>query len=151
MFTLIWCNYNMLRNFFSLKIIKVKKRRGRHLWQQTLHQLAPSLWKNSRIRETKHLSTDADSSTNAIGGWTKAKSAKKTLAILYFIVDVCMGKHHIWGISRIEWNVCWNAIFLVRARWSEEAQMRRYQPILGSSQLKKIDIPNQLSDFHINY
>ena len=25
----------------------------------------------SPIRETKHLSTDADSSTNAIGGWTK--------------------------------------------------------------------------------
>ena len=24
-----------------------------------------------RIQETKHLSTDADSSTNAIGGWTK--------------------------------------------------------------------------------
>ena len=31
----------------------------------------------SRIRETKHLSTDADSSTDAIGGWTKAKSEKK--------------------------------------------------------------------------
>ena len=30
----------------------------------------PMLWK-SRIRETKHLSTDADSSTDAIGGWTK--------------------------------------------------------------------------------
>ena len=28
-------------------------------------------WKKSRIRETKHLSTDADSSTDAIGGWTK--------------------------------------------------------------------------------
>ena len=27
--------------------------------------------KKSRIRETKHLSTDTDSSTNAIGGWTK--------------------------------------------------------------------------------
>ena len=25
----------------------------------------------SRIRETKHISTNADSSTNAIGGWTK--------------------------------------------------------------------------------
>ena len=35
------------------------------------------LKKKSRIRETKHLSTDADSSTDAIGGWTKAKSAKK--------------------------------------------------------------------------
>ena len=27
--------------------------------------------KKSRRRETKHLSTDADSSTDAIGGWTK--------------------------------------------------------------------------------
>ena len=27
--------------------------------------------KKSRLRETKHLSTDADSSTDAIGGWTK--------------------------------------------------------------------------------
>ena len=27
--------------------------------------------KKSRIRETKHLSTVADSSTDAIGGWTK--------------------------------------------------------------------------------
>ena len=27
--------------------------------------------KKSRIRETKHLLTDADSSTDAIGGWTK--------------------------------------------------------------------------------
>ena len=27
--------------------------------------------KKSRIRETKHLSTDADSSTDVIGGWTK--------------------------------------------------------------------------------
>ena len=35
-------------------------------------------YKKSRIRETKHLSTDADSSTDAIGGWTKAKSEKKT-------------------------------------------------------------------------
>ena len=29
------------------------------------------LHKKSRIRETKHLSTDADSGTDAIGGWTK--------------------------------------------------------------------------------
>ena len=29
------------------------------------------MYKKSRIRETKHLSTDADSSTNAIGGWAK--------------------------------------------------------------------------------
>ena len=28
-------------------------------------------YKKSHIRETKHLSTDADGSTNAIGGWTK--------------------------------------------------------------------------------
>ena len=35
--------------------------------------------KKSRIRETKHLSTDADSSTDAIGGSTKAKSAKKNI------------------------------------------------------------------------
>ena len=35
--------------------------------------------KKSRIRETKHLSTDVDSTTDAIGGWTKAKSAKKKL------------------------------------------------------------------------
>jgi hypothetical protein len=27
--------------------------------------------KKTRIRETKHLLTDADSSTDAIGGWTK--------------------------------------------------------------------------------
>ena len=38
-----------------------------------------SQYQKSRIRETKHLSTDADSSTDAIGGWTKAKSAKKKL------------------------------------------------------------------------
>ena len=37
--------------------------------------------KKSRIQETKHLSTDADSSTNAIGGWTKAKSEKKTFFV----------------------------------------------------------------------
>ena len=30
-----------------------------------------SSFKKSRIRETKHLLTDADSSTNPIGGWTK--------------------------------------------------------------------------------
>ena len=31
----------------------------------------PKQKKKSRIRETKHLSTDADSSTDAIGGWTE--------------------------------------------------------------------------------
>ena len=30
-----------------------------------------ALKKKSRIRETRHLSTDADSSTDAIEGWTK--------------------------------------------------------------------------------
>ena len=39
----------------------------------------------SRIRETKHLSTDADSSTDSIGGWTK--NTKKTI----FLKD---GKNH---------------------------------------------------------
>ena len=32
-------------------------------------EFAPFDWKKSCIRETKHLSTDADSSTDAIGGW----------------------------------------------------------------------------------
>ena len=41
------------------------------------YQKLPNKPKKSRIRETKHLSTDADSSTDAIGGWTKAKSATK--------------------------------------------------------------------------
>ena len=31
------------------------------------------MFEKSRIRETKHLSTDADSSTIAIVGWTKNK------------------------------------------------------------------------------
>ena len=43
--------------------------------------------KKYRIRETKHLSTDADSSTDAIGGWTKAKSAKKKLFFCAAILD----------------------------------------------------------------
>ena len=41
----------------------------------------------SRIRETKHLSTDADSSTDAIGGWTKAKSATKKTFFCAAILD----------------------------------------------------------------
>ena len=41
----------------------------------------------SRIRETKHLSTDADSSTDAIGGWTKAKSAKNKTFFCAAILD----------------------------------------------------------------
>ena len=43
--------------------------------------------KKSRIRETKHLSTDADSSTDAIGGWTNAKSAKKKKKFCAAILD----------------------------------------------------------------
>ena len=35
------------------------------------------LMKKSRIRETKHLSTDADSSTNATIGWTKNSRTPK--------------------------------------------------------------------------
>ena len=52
-----------------------------HSWshdKSILYLISHCLNKKSRIRETKHLSTDADSSTDAIGGWTKAKSAKKT-------------------------------------------------------------------------
>ena len=37
----------------------------------TIMLLRRSIFEKSRIRETKHLSTDADSSTDAIGGWTK--------------------------------------------------------------------------------
>ena len=37
----------------------------------TMARLTSGHGKKSRIRETKHLSTDADSSTDAIGGWTK--------------------------------------------------------------------------------
>ena len=34
-----------------------------------------------------HLSTDADNSTNAIGGWTKAKSATKNTFFCAAILD----------------------------------------------------------------
>ena len=47
--------------------------------QVNLQQFRDLISKKSRIRETKHLSSDGDSSTDAIGGWTKAKSAKKEL------------------------------------------------------------------------
>ena len=40
--------------------------------RRALSKPAKSLSKKSRIRETKHLSTDTDSSTDAIGGWTKS-------------------------------------------------------------------------------
>ena len=38
--------------------------------------------KKSRIRETKHLLTNADSSTAAIGGWTKNTHYAKPLKYL---------------------------------------------------------------------
>ena len=41
----------------------------------------------SRIRETMHLSTDADSSPDAIGGWTKANSAQKKTFFCGAILD----------------------------------------------------------------
>ena len=47
-------------------------------WSFNWEGSAPAAWaaglfllKKSRIQETKHLSTDADGSTNAIRGWTK--------------------------------------------------------------------------------
>ena len=42
----------------------------------------PKSQKKSCIRETKHLSTDADSSTDAIGGWTKNTHYAKPLEYL---------------------------------------------------------------------
>ena len=39
--------------------------------KETISPAQSSLKKNFHIRETKHLLTDADSSTDAIGGWTK--------------------------------------------------------------------------------
>ena len=52
---------------------------GVRLFGQIQSNQGDCIKKKSRIRETKQLSTDADSSTDAIGGWTKAKSAKKKL------------------------------------------------------------------------
>ena len=44
-----------------------------HSWShdKTIMFLIYHCLKKSRIRETRHLSTDADSNTDAIGGWTK--------------------------------------------------------------------------------
>ena len=55
--------------------------------RDSTNQLSVLVKKKSRIRETKHLSTDADSSTNAIGGWTKAKSATKKNFFCAAILD----------------------------------------------------------------
>ena len=38
---------------------------------RSVGRLVRHVCEKARIRETKHLSTDADSSTDAIGGWTK--------------------------------------------------------------------------------
>ena len=38
---------------------------------QTIREQAKHSLKKSRIRETKHLSTNANNSTDAIGGWSK--------------------------------------------------------------------------------
>ena len=53
------------------------KQREYEKWQKMKFDDQRKRTKKSRIRETLNLSTDADSCTNAIGGWTKAKSAKK--------------------------------------------------------------------------
>ena len=37
----------------------------------TKHEIVQDIIKKSSIRETKHLSTDADSNTDTIVGWTK--------------------------------------------------------------------------------
>ena len=54
-----------------------------NIWKQIEFDVLPPVWgvwkivethynpKKSRIRETKHLSTDADSSTDTTVGWTK--------------------------------------------------------------------------------
>jgi hypothetical protein len=47
---------------------------NQQIWKQ---KKSHNTGEKSRIRETKHLSTDADRSTDAIGGWTKAKSEEK--------------------------------------------------------------------------
>ena len=55
---------------------KNKKNRTSQCFQKRVPKLVLTLpehkkLEKSRIRETKHLSTYADSSTDAIGGWTK--------------------------------------------------------------------------------
>ena len=44
----------------------------------TLHMFVSCLFQKSRIRETKHLSTDAVSSTDTTVGWTKNTQKPKT-------------------------------------------------------------------------
>ena len=50
------------------KIIKPLHKKS---MQPLRKKILQPLHKKSRIQDTKHLSTDADSSTDAIGGWTK--------------------------------------------------------------------------------
>ena len=103
-----------LKSFFWLKKIGQywsrvhRKMKNRNIWGgmfnkkswfcQYFHEIimtldfwgyngAPLLPQKSRIRETKHLSTDADSSTDAIGGWTKAKSEEKKTFFCAAILD----------------------------------------------------------------
>ena len=64
----------LLKHYFSCKKATLSKKLD--FWREILKNLSPCIFfsnviKKSRIRETKHLSTDADSSTKAIGGWTK--------------------------------------------------------------------------------
>ena len=63
-----------LKNYNCDKTLKNVTKVNLNLYNTQDPKLLPKI---SRIRETKHLSTDADSSTDAIGGWTQAKSAKK--------------------------------------------------------------------------
>ena len=80
------------------------------------------LYKKSRIRETKHLSTNADSSTDAIGGWTKAKSAKKTQHFL---------ARRFWTTSK---QKCSNVRPLLSITFSQEFWIYKNigHPTLGS-------------------
>ena len=61
------CNQKCLTNVTARTTEIISVRLGT---RRTLKNLKDVL-KKSRIRETKHLSTDADSSADAIGGWTK--------------------------------------------------------------------------------
>ena len=70
--------YENVRRLYWYEAVIFCLRRLYFFFLKSLYYAGPS-WvrQKSRIRETKHLSTDADSSTDAIGRWTKAKSATK--------------------------------------------------------------------------
>ena len=61
------CNQKCLTNVTARTTEIISDRLGT---RRTLKNLK-EVFKKSSIRETKHLSTDADGSTDAIGGWTK--------------------------------------------------------------------------------